>query len=406
MAITSLFGPSPAEIILAQQKEADQEQLLRNQMIAQQGAEFGPFRGLYQAGLRFGDIGAQAMRQGLFPQQADPRLQEATAIQSVLAKYADQDQTDPNILAKIGRDLMPIAPNAGIKAMALAKQLQPESPFAKIDPSKFTPESVAAFERSGRRSDLLPLEQVGKKVGVTENTNEIIYSDGKRQYIIRDGVEVPYTGGVREGAGTKIDLNLGQVLNEVFTRTEAKDKAEAWTKAGQVYRDNASLLATIDEFKRRAPNAFTGRGATIGLEASKVLSALGVPISDKAPNTELIRAFQSQFVQKIAKNFPGSQAIKELEQLILSQPNFTQELPTIVRLLDRFKDERLADQITYKQMSKLSREERANTDSNILSVDNFNKIMQLRQIEVKVANRTASKEEAELALSIKKELGI
>lgn len=105
MAITSLFGPSPAEIILAQQKETQQEQLLRNQMIAQQGAEFGPFRGLYQAGLRLGDVGAQAMRQSLFPQQADPRLQKATDIQSILSDYADKDLNDPAVLKDISGKL-------------------------------------------------------------------------------------------------------------------------------------------------------------------------------------------------------------------------------------------------------------------------------------------------------------
>jgi hypothetical protein len=126
MATTSLFGPSPAELILAQQKEAQQEQLLRNQMIAQQGAEFGPFRGLYQAGLRFGDVASQAAMQGLFPQQMDPRLQEATAVQSVLSKYSGEDQSDPKILEKIGKDLMSVAPNAGLKALSLSRQLEKE----------------------------------------------------------------------------------------------------------------------------------------------------------------------------------------------------------------------------------------------------------------------------------------
>ena len=34
MATQSLFGPSPAEIIFAQQKEAQQQNMLRNQQIA------------------------------------------------------------------------------------------------------------------------------------------------------------------------------------------------------------------------------------------------------------------------------------------------------------------------------------------------------------------------------------
>ena len=115
MAITSLFGPSPAEIVLAQQKELQQEQLLRNQMIAQQGAEFGPFRGLYQAGLKFGDVASQAAMQGMFPQQMDPRLQEATAIQSVLAKYTDKDLTDSTVLSSVAKDLN----KAGLTKQAL-----------------------------------------------------------------------------------------------------------------------------------------------------------------------------------------------------------------------------------------------------------------------------------------------
>ena len=108
MAITSLFGPTPAEIIAAQQQQMQQEQLLRNQQIAQQGAEFGPFRGLYQAALRFGDIGSQAVTQGLFPQQMDPRLQQATAIQSVISRYSDQDFTNPDVLSSMSKDFAQI----------------------------------------------------------------------------------------------------------------------------------------------------------------------------------------------------------------------------------------------------------------------------------------------------------
>jgi hypothetical protein len=138
MAMTSLFGPTPAEVMLAQQREQQQAQLLRNQMISQQGAEFGPFRGLYQAGLRFGDVGTQAAMQGLFPQQMDPRLQEASAVQSVLSKYADQDQTDPAVLRKIGNELMTVAPNAGRNALDLASKRARETQLLGLEERKVT----------------------------------------------------------------------------------------------------------------------------------------------------------------------------------------------------------------------------------------------------------------------------
>lgn len=258
-----------------------------------------------------------------------------------------------------------------------------KSPFGQIDVSKFTSESINKFQQTGNYSDLDPLEKPGKgvKVGVTENTGEIIYSDGSQQYIIQNNQRVPFTGKVAEQGGTKINLGLGDALSQMFAKTEGSEKAQAWALAGKVYKDNASILSTIDEFKTTAPRAFTGTGAGAQKELSKALGALGVPIGEKASNTELLQAFSSNFVQKIAKNFPGSQAIKELEQLIQSQPNFKQELPTITRLLDRFRDERLADQLTYQQMSKMPQAQRYAADSNIINVDNYNKILKYRRYQ-------------------------
>jgi len=105
MAIQSLFGTSPEEVILARQKEARQEQLLRNQQIAQQGSQFGVFAPLYQAGLRFGDIAGQAVSQGLFPGSADPILKKAVDVQSVLSRYQGQDLSDPTVLKGMSGEL-------------------------------------------------------------------------------------------------------------------------------------------------------------------------------------------------------------------------------------------------------------------------------------------------------------
>jgi hypothetical protein len=152
--MATLFGPSPAEVLMARQKEQEQMDMLRQQQIGQQGGQFGVFAPLYQAGLQFGDIGASAMRQGLFPQQADPSLQKATAIQGVLSKYAGQDMQSADVLKQISKDLMPIDPDASIKALTIAKSLVPESPFAKINPKDYTPESLAIFKKTRDEGDL------------------------------------------------------------------------------------------------------------------------------------------------------------------------------------------------------------------------------------------------------------
>ena len=385
MATQSLFGPSPAEIIFAQQKEAQQQNMLRNQQIAQQGSQFGVFAPLYQAGLRFGDVASQAAMQGLFPQQADPRLQEATAVQAVLSKYADQDQSNPLTLEKIGRDLMPVAPDAGIRALTLAKQLTKDDKLTIVSPG------ASAITGTGEVVYTAPERAKPTKVGLTDQAvtlpsgqllskGQAVYQEGDQQYILGPNNARINVGGIplQGAAGTKIELGLGDAMLRMFGMTEAKEKGAAWEKFGTLYKDNAQIINTIDEFKTKAPNAFSGLGADTKKNISKFFSAIGVPVSEKASDTELLQAFQSGFVQKIARNFPGSQALKELEQLIASQPNIKQELPTIIRLLDKFRDERLADQLTYEQLSKLPRDKRFETDYNILSVTNTNKIKKYR----------------------------
>jgi hypothetical protein len=280
---------------------------------------------------------------------------------------------------------MPVAPDAGLRALTLAKQLTKDKKLTIVSPG------ASAITETGEVLYTAPERVKPTKVGLTDQAitlsngqllskGQAVYQEGDQQYVLGPANTRINVGGIplQGAAGTKIELGLGDALLKIFGMTEAKDKGETWSKFGTLYKDNAQLINTIDEFKTRAPNAFSGMGADTKKNISKLFSAIGVPVSEKASDTELLQAFQSGFVQKIAKNFPGSQAVKELEQLIASQPNVKQELPTIIRLLDRFRDERLADQLTYEQLSKLPREKRFETDYNILSVTNTNKIKKYR----------------------------
>ena len=137
MAITSLFGPTPQELIAAQVKEQEQMDLLRNQQIAQQGGQFGVFAPLYQAGLKFGDLGSRAITRSLFPEVQNPQLQQAQTIQSVLQTYQGQNLGDPAVLQKIASDLFAAgAPDAGIKALATAKSLTTKDDFVTGKPGE------------------------------------------------------------------------------------------------------------------------------------------------------------------------------------------------------------------------------------------------------------------------------
>lgn len=413
--MASLFGATPQEILYNQFKEEEKMRLLKNQQIAQEGGQFGVFAPLYQAGRKFGEMGSQAVTGALFPEMVNPQLAKAQKLQSILGKYQQEgtNLSDPATLTKMGGELITSGlGEEGIKAITLAKSLTPESPYAKIDPSKYTPESLKTFAVTKNQSDLVPIEGVvkpsfdflakGKELGFGTSFKEYTPEQVKQinKALFNEDVEKKKAGAM--------NVDVGSALNAAAARQTGKEKAEAWAKTGDIYKNSITLTSKIDEFKSLVPKAFIGTGAQQKAALSSLLSAAGVPVSEKLSNTQLLEAFKSQFVQGIAKNFPGSQALKELEQLILSQPNILQQPQTINRLLDRMKDEQVANQRTYEQLAKLPEVDRYNADPNIVFAQNFRNIQKYRVYEARANNpndRLSADEIAE-AKKLKQELGL
>jgi hypothetical protein len=204
MAMTSLFGPTPAQIEQARQ-------LQQEEMIAGEGRELGPFRGLYQAGRRIGAAGGQSLVSGLFPEAADPALREAQAVESIKMKYQGQDFTNPTVLRQMARELGPIAPNAAIKLAQISKELAPK-------------------------------ETKANEIGKTPQGFQV-YQDGDQQYYLRDGKRVPYYGTLRQETvaptGAKQISSLqgirGDYLKEVKPQLEAFSSLNRTKAALQQY---------------------------------------------------------------------------------------------------------------------------------------------------------------------------
>jgi hypothetical protein len=149
MAIQSLFGPSPAEVQEMRRQREEQE-------ILASGGQFGAFAPLYQAGLRFGAQGRQAMAPLLGTQ--DPMLQKATAIQGVLAKYQGQNLNDPEIMTNIATDLSSVDMEAGLKAAQIARQLVKENKLTTVAPgaSVIDSQGNVVFEAPDREKEGAP----------------------------------------------------------------------------------------------------------------------------------------------------------------------------------------------------------------------------------------------------------
>jgi hypothetical protein len=211
---------------------------------------------------------------------------------------------------------------------------------------------------------------------------------------------------IKSPKGTTVPIDIGAAFDKAAAATEGQEQSKAWAQAGDAYRTSLPLLRQIDEVERIVPNAFTGKFAEGKLGLSKALGAIGIPISDKAPDTEYISAISSKLVQQIAKAFPGSLAVKELDQLIKSKPNIAQEAKTIMRLLGDIRDELIEQKVTYEKLDALPKETRYKTNKNIIQGQIGSKLSRYREIQRKASSGTATADEAREGIQIKKELGL
>jgi len=329
---TSLFGPTPAELLMARQKEAQEMQMLRNQQIGQQGQQFGVFAPLYQAGLKFGDVGRQAAMQRMFPEQMDPRLQQATAVQSVLAKYADQDQSNPEVLSKIGRELMPIAPDAGLRALEMASKLQKENKLTTVAPgaSVIDARGNVVFTAPGTEKLEAPLT-IADRYRLSELQNEFGEVEGANKFRAeRDAAE-----------RQRVAAGVPQTPTEkALTPIVAKTRGDILNAA----LNSQKTLQTAEAMDRLLNTAFTGVGSGGKLTLGQVASAFGVQVQG-VTETEQLNSLLAALTQGQAKNLPGALSDKDVQFLKDAIGKGSYTVDTLRSVVKRIRTEALTAEI-------------------------------------------------------------
>lgn len=288
------------------------------------------------------------------------------------------------------------------------------SGFELLKTGKYTPESIANWSTDKGKLELVDMTtkpsedwlKTARGLGFDAKKSFNDYTPAQVAAVNKLEFQRNLNLKTASAPKTTVDTNLAGLLAQIQGSEEAKKQGDIWATAGQQYKSQIGLIKDLSDFRKTAPDAFTGAGASTLTNLSRVLGAVGVPISEKASNTEYLEALKSSFVQKIARNFPGSQALKELEQLILSQPNVSQQLPTIMRLISRGLDEAKVETATYEQLAKLPEAERYKTNANILYGKIRNDIDLYRSIEQKALKGLADKDEALKAKEIKERLGL
>jgi hypothetical protein len=321
----SLFGPSIYDI--------QQEQIQQDQANALAQARLTPYQSI-RAGM--GMAGTQAGRAigGLFGVE-DPRLKEASARQelknSISAQWDGQDPVEAyRIMAReatrLGLTQEAIAAAAQVKQAEEAKAktgLEEEvkraqigkysaettaaeakaeaarrekitSPFGKVDPDKFTPESLDKFQQSGNYKDLVPADP-------TKYTDPYMSTgaDG-RPILVQRNLRTNQVEPVDKSSKVNVSATAGMPSQEVeFQKEIGKEDAKAVVEARKLRATAVGELNSLNEMAQR-----NAQGITSGTFAS---GRVGV-----ANFFNTIGLLGSQDVQKLANSEVYSKSAGDL----------------------------------------------------------------------------------------------
>ena len=313
--VQSLFGITPEMYQQSQQARADQQAL--------QYAQLTPFQQANYAIGRGGNMLGGAVARGLGGE--DPELARITMRQQIAGRI------NPNDPTSIKQGIEALAPNDPQGAMmlqreyqrllesnALIKQRERErasaDPFQKlVESGKYTPASLAEYQRTGLLADLVlyekpekpekPLAANIKEVGVAESTREPVYLDvnNDQQFIYKKDetgkqVRVPFTGGVdRTTAKTSLGVKLPEGESE-FVKELGKLDAKKVSEAMVTRETATSTIKSLNKLASLPDNELiTGQFATGRVGIANLIQTLGL-----ASASDARKVAGSQEYQKVA----------------------------------------------------------------------------------------------------------
>jgi hypothetical protein len=335
--VQSLFGVTPEIYQQSQQARADQQALQYAQLTPFQQANFAIGRGATMLG------GAAGRALG----GEDPELARISMRQQIAR------QINPNQPESIKQGIEALAPNDPQGAMMLQREYQrllesnaliktrereraAADPFQKlVESGKYTPPSLAEFQKSGNPADLVlyekpekpekPLAPNIKEIGVANQTREPVYLDVNNdlQFIFKQGadgkqVRVPFTGGVdRTTAKTEVGVKLPE-----SQKAEQGERGKALTKdffenVSPTARNAQKNLPAITSNLNILNKGFeTGFGTETAASAAKVLAALGVESAEKfASDSQIFLANANQAVLSKQLEQKGTQTKTDAERI-------------------------------------------------------------------------------------------
>lgn len=370
MAQPSLFGPSVAETQLAIEQQDQQN--------VRQGRT--GWAGVADIGITSAQRAARSLG-GLFGIE-DPRLKEAAQQEAIFKElkdsgvdFTDSEQLYPALInayqsrGMIDKAIVAAAKYEDVKATSLKTQAELglkgaqtekalaeaakaqreklDTPFGKVDPDKFTPESLDKFRESGNYKDLVAKPDKAKALPSVGSDREAVSLElyNKNFMDLTQPERTAVNKRVEESSKGK------QVINVDARQAQGVNAAQV--KRFDDISNNAiaaeKSISNIDAMSRVLGNAFTGVGGGVALKAGQIANALGVTVTGTT-ETEQLKQLIDGLTAGQARTLPGSLSEKELEFLKGAIGNTGMTKQTLNAMLKRMRTEALTDKKAYEDV--------------------------------------------------------
>ena len=336
-------------------------------------------------------------------------------INRTLRTLKPEDPTYQDLLDEKAQLERPEKPEKVADKLQVAKRVREIQTQLSPDSGVILPPTV----RAGLEAELGNLQVEQKpdvpKIGVTKATGEAVYYDRNEdlQFVKRKDpkdptkqIRVPFEGNIDQTT-SNITQTTG-FKQAVGINQNKLDLAKSVEENAFSASDRISLAQSLREL---SPKAFTGFAADAKLTASKVASAFGIPTKGGS-ESEIIDQILGQMTLGSAGQLKGSLSDKDV--LFLKKTIGTRGLSVNTLLFVADEIERLAAQDRHlnKRINQVTQGGGSLNDVNFeeekTKSSTFIKkqISEYRGILKKVANNTATLEEATKARQIRDELGL
>ena len=382
--VGGMFSPEisrAAEMEYMQRRQAamQNEAMAYAQLSPMQQAQFSFYRG----GQQLGDVLGGALG------GKDPQLQMIGLQQQILSEL---DPSDPEQQLRVAQKYARSAPDLAMKIaesarksmseMALTTQRlrekQGADPFEQLLRSgKYTPASMATYKASQNVADLREVENpdkipakiqeaqtVATSKGFTKGTTE--YNAEIVKYLEKSEKE-PSVGSDREAIAKDLFFkSFSQLTQEQVKAVNAKKKADDEKLAREgapkerqdklMLANKAKLAETVEtdaygasdrltlarNLKTLLPQAFTGVGSDVLLEASRLAEVFGINI-EGVPSSQIIDTILGELTIGAASNLKGSLSDKDVKFLKETIGTRGLSIRTLQYVADRIEENALID---------------------------------------------------------------